>query len=169
MSSVKSSFTTLKVMDFGWPDFLAPPLENLCSICKSIDSWLSSDPQHVAVLHCKVNYSELHVAIVVCVVLKYDWQYLYIIDACIVRKGWSRNKCGSHFQWVCFVWLLLSRTLWFNSRGTYLLYVLGSTLRMLQYKYCQYYCSWTTTTAIWEYYFSVCQNCKEISSYLMLL
>ncbi|GAB1606464.1 tensin-1-like isoform X6 [Argonauta hians] len=41
------------VVDFGWPDHLAPPLERLCSICKSIDSWLNSDPQHVVVIHCK--------------------------------------------------------------------------------------------------------------------
>ncbi|XP_029639798.1 tensin-2 isoform X16 [Octopus sinensis] len=41
------------VVDFGWPDHLAPPLERLCSICKSIDSWLNSDPQHIVVIHCK--------------------------------------------------------------------------------------------------------------------
>ena len=43
----------VQVLDFGWPDHLAPPLERLCSICKSIDSWLNSDPVHVAVIHCK--------------------------------------------------------------------------------------------------------------------
>lgn len=42
-----------QVLDFGWPDRLAPPLERLCSICKAMDSWLNSDPQHIAVLHCK--------------------------------------------------------------------------------------------------------------------
>ncbi|XP_046860146.1 tensin-1-like isoform X2 [Xenia sp. Carnegie-2017] len=42
-----------QVLDFGWPDHLAPPLERLVSICKSIDSWLKSDPQHVVVVHCK--------------------------------------------------------------------------------------------------------------------
>uniref|UniRef100_T1IXC8 Tensin n=1 Tax=Strigamia maritima TaxID=126957 RepID=T1IXC8_STRMM len=41
------------VMDFGWPDRLAPPLERICSICKSMDSWLNSDPQHIVVLHSK--------------------------------------------------------------------------------------------------------------------
>ncbi|XP_014668666.1 PREDICTED: uncharacterized protein LOC106809942 [Priapulus caudatus] len=51
------------VMDFGWPDHLAPPLENLCSICKSIDSWLSSDPQHVAVLHCKGSTGRMGVVV----------------------------------------------------------------------------------------------------------
>ncbi|XP_067119437.1 tensin-1-like isoform X5 [Centruroides vittatus] len=42
-----------QVLDFGWPQYLAPPLERLCSICKSLDSWLSQDPQHIAVLHSK--------------------------------------------------------------------------------------------------------------------
>eukprot|EP00118_Oscarella_pearsei_P017975 m.181384 g.181384 ORF g.181384 m.181384 type:complete len:1048 (+) comp39270_c0_seq3:476-3619(+) len=42
-----------QVLDFGWPDHLAPPLDRLCSICKSIDSWLASDAQHVVVVHCK--------------------------------------------------------------------------------------------------------------------
>ncbi|GAB6021167.1 hypothetical protein CHUAL_003797 [Chamberlinius hualienensis] len=42
-----------QLLEFGWPDPLAPPLERLCAICKAMDGWLSSDPQHVAVLHCK--------------------------------------------------------------------------------------------------------------------
>ena len=41
-----------QVLDFGWPDHLAPSLDRLCSICKSISSWLDSDQRHVAVVHC---------------------------------------------------------------------------------------------------------------------
>lgn len=41
-----------QVLDFGWPDHLAPSLDRLCSICKSIASWLDSDSRHVAVVHC---------------------------------------------------------------------------------------------------------------------
>ncbi|KAM6470625.1 tensin-2 isoform 3-T3 [Liasis olivaceus] len=44
-----------KVQDFGWPDLHAPPLDKICSICKTMETWLNSDPQHVAVLHCKGN------------------------------------------------------------------------------------------------------------------
>ena len=44
---------TFQVLDFGWPEHLAPPLERLCSICKSIDSWLNSDPRNVVVIHAK--------------------------------------------------------------------------------------------------------------------
>ncbi|XP_054464434.1 tensin-2 isoform X2 [Anoplopoma fimbria] len=42
-----------KVHDFGWPDLHAPPLDKICAICKAMETWLSSDPQHVVVLHCK--------------------------------------------------------------------------------------------------------------------
>ena len=62
----------LQVLDFGWPDHLAPSLERLSSVCRSMKSWLDSDPQHVVVVHCKggkgrtgcviaafMNYSEI--------------------------------------------------------------------------------------------------------------
>ena len=42
-----------RVLDVGWQDQLAPPLERLCSVCRALDSWLQADPQHVAVLHSK--------------------------------------------------------------------------------------------------------------------
>lgn len=51
------------VLDFGWPETLAPPLERLCSICKSIDSWLNSDPRNVVVVHCKGGRGRLAVVI----------------------------------------------------------------------------------------------------------
>uniref|UniRef100_A0A3B5KNK0 Tensin 2a n=1 Tax=Xiphophorus couchianus TaxID=32473 RepID=A0A3B5KNK0_9TELE len=44
-----------KVHDFGWPDLHAPPLDKICAICKAMENWLTSDPQHVVVLHCKVR------------------------------------------------------------------------------------------------------------------
>ncbi|XP_024126518.1 tensin-2 isoform X2 [Oryzias melastigma] len=42
-----------KVQDHGWPDLHAPPLERICAICKAMETWLTSDPQNVVVLHCK--------------------------------------------------------------------------------------------------------------------
>eukprot|EP00051_Salpingoeca_urceolata_P022814 m.378656 g.378656 ORF g.378656 m.378656 type:complete len:745 (+) comp20027_c1_seq2:564-2798(+) len=42
-----------QVLDFGWPDHLAPTLERLCSVCKSVDGWLKADSRNVAVVHCK--------------------------------------------------------------------------------------------------------------------
>ncbi|ESO86282.1 hypothetical protein LOTGIDRAFT_129445, partial [Lottia gigantea] len=47
------------VKEYGWPEHLAPPLERLCSICKSMDSWLNSDPQHVVIIHCKGGKSRI--------------------------------------------------------------------------------------------------------------
>ena len=44
-----------QVHDFGWPDLHAPPLDKICAMCKAMETWLTSDPQHVVVLHCKVG------------------------------------------------------------------------------------------------------------------
>ena len=56
-------YIVLKVLDFGWPDTLAPPLERLCNICKSIESWLNSSSKNVVVLHCRLGLSRLGVVI----------------------------------------------------------------------------------------------------------
>nr|XP_002737739.2 PREDICTED: tensin-1-like [Saccoglossus kowalevskii] len=52
-----------QVLDLGWPDHLAPPLEKLCSTCKAIESWLSMDPHNVVVLHTKGGLGRLGVVI----------------------------------------------------------------------------------------------------------
>ncbi|XP_062975295.1 tensin-2 isoform X2 [Elgaria multicarinata webbii] len=52
-----------KVQDFGWPDLHAPPLDKICSICKAMETWLNSDPQHVVVLHCKGNKGKMGVIV----------------------------------------------------------------------------------------------------------
>ncbi|KAI7793925.1 putative tensin-like C1 domain-containing phosphatase [Triplophysa rosa] len=52
-----------KVHDFGWPDMHAPPLDKVCSMCKAMETWLNSDPQHVVVLHCKGNKGKTGVII----------------------------------------------------------------------------------------------------------
>ncbi|XP_017278380.1 tensin-2 isoform X2 [Kryptolebias marmoratus] len=44
-----------KVQDYGWPDLHAPPLDRICAICKAMETWLTSDPNTVVVLHCKGN------------------------------------------------------------------------------------------------------------------
>ncbi|XP_068455135.1 tensin-2-like isoform X2 [Clinocottus analis] len=44
-----------KVQDFGWPDAHAPPLDRICAVCKAMETWLTSDPHNVVVLHCKGN------------------------------------------------------------------------------------------------------------------
>ncbi|XP_018103073.1 tensin-2 isoform X1 [Xenopus laevis] len=52
-----------KIQDFFWPDGHAPPLDVICSICKSMEAWLAQDPQHVVVLHCKGNQGKTGVVI----------------------------------------------------------------------------------------------------------
>ncbi|XP_078083879.1 tensin 1b isoform X3 [Mustelus asterias] len=52
-----------KVVDFGWPDLHAPPLDKICSICKAMDTWLNSDSQHVVVIHNKGNRGRTGVVI----------------------------------------------------------------------------------------------------------
>ncbi|XP_076870788.1 tensin-2 isoform X3 [Brachyhypopomus gauderio] len=52
-----------KVEEFGWPDLHAPPLDKICSVCKSMEHWLNSDPHNVVVLHCKGNRGKTGVII----------------------------------------------------------------------------------------------------------
>uniref|UniRef100_A0A671XAU2 Tensin-2-like n=1 Tax=Sparus aurata TaxID=8175 RepID=A0A671XAU2_SPAAU len=52
-----------KVQDYGWPDIHAPPLDKICAICKAMETWLTSDPQNVVVLHCKGNKGKTGVII----------------------------------------------------------------------------------------------------------
>lgn len=47
----------MQILDVGWPELHAPPLDKVCTICKAQESWLNSDPQHVVVIHCRVSLS----------------------------------------------------------------------------------------------------------------
>lgn len=46
---------SLQILDVGWPELHAPPLDQVCTICKAQETWLNSDPQHVVVIHCRVS------------------------------------------------------------------------------------------------------------------
>ncbi|NWI17683.1 TENS3 protein, partial [Crypturellus soui] len=52
-----------KIMDVGWPDLHAPPLDKVCTICKAMESWLNGDPQHVVVIHCRGGKGRIGVVI----------------------------------------------------------------------------------------------------------
>eukprot|EP00063_Salmo_salar_P048628 XP_014023463.1 PREDICTED: tensin-2-like isoform X4 [Salmo salar] len=52
-----------KVEDFGWPDLHAPPLDKICAMCKVMETWLTSDPSNVVVLHCKGNIGKMGVIV----------------------------------------------------------------------------------------------------------
>lgn len=60
---------SLQIMDVGWPDLHAPPLDKMCTICKAMESWLNSDLQRVVVIHCKV--SEF------CVLTDYQFEFIF--------------------------------------------------------------------------------------------
>ncbi|KAL0977831.1 hypothetical protein UPYG_G00161850 [Umbra pygmaea] len=52
-----------KVEDFGWPDLHAPLLDKICAMCKAMETWLTSDPGNVVVLHCKGNKGKIGVIV----------------------------------------------------------------------------------------------------------
>nr|XP_056712969.1 tensin-3 [Euleptes europaea] len=52
-----------KIMDVGWPDLHAPPLNKVCTICKAMESWLNSNSQHVVVIHCQGGKGRIGVVI----------------------------------------------------------------------------------------------------------
>ncbi|KAM5203745.1 tensin-3 isoform 1-T1 [Hipposideros larvatus] len=52
-----------KILDVGWPELHAPPLDKVCTICKAQESWLHSDPQHVVVIHCRGGKGRIGVVI----------------------------------------------------------------------------------------------------------
>ncbi|XP_028659797.2 tensin-3-like isoform X3 [Erpetoichthys calabaricus] len=52
-----------KIMDVGWPDLHAPPLDKMCTICKAMENWLNNDPQHVVVIHCRGGKGRIGVVI----------------------------------------------------------------------------------------------------------
>lgn len=44
-----------RVLDMGFPDHYAPPLEVAWALCRSMDGWLAADPQNVVAVHCKAG------------------------------------------------------------------------------------------------------------------
>ena len=42
-----------QVIDFVFPGYPNPPLETFFVILKELDSWLSIDAKHIAIIHCQ--------------------------------------------------------------------------------------------------------------------
>eukprot|EP00039_Didymoeca_costata_P019082 m.336157 g.336157 ORF g.336157 m.336157 type:complete len:641 (-) comp17773_c0_seq1:1032-2954(-) len=51
--SYESAGMQYQVLDFGWPDHMAPPLERLCGCVQAMDGWNRMDEKNVVVVHCK--------------------------------------------------------------------------------------------------------------------
>nr|XP_027196191.1 tensin-1-like [Dermatophagoides pteronyssinus] len=64
----------VKLLEFGWPERRAPSLERLCSLCKSLDSWLTQNDQNSAIIYSKRDLSRASLAIAV---------FLQYIDICL--------------------------------------------------------------------------------------
>ena len=43
------------VMEIGWPDHHAPPLQTLFQVIDATHSWIRADPKNVASIHCKAG------------------------------------------------------------------------------------------------------------------
>ncbi|KAI3368120.1 hypothetical protein L3Q82_007852 [Scortum barcoo] len=52
-----------KVLDTGWVDLLAPSLEQIFSVCSTMENWLQTQPKHVLVLHCRGEKGRLGVLV----------------------------------------------------------------------------------------------------------
>ncbi|XP_074081940.1 tensin-2 isoform X1 [Macrotis lagotis] len=118
-----------KVQDFGWPDLHAPPLDKLCSICKAMENWLSSSPQHVVVLYCKGNKAKL--GVIVAAYMHYskisasEDQAL----ATLTMRKFCEDKMASEFQpsqrrYISYFSGLLSGSIRMNSSPLFLHHVL---------------------------------------------
>ncbi|XP_021356075.1 uncharacterized protein LOC110452090 isoform X15 [Mizuhopecten yessoensis] len=118
-------FNPKHVIDYGWPDYLAPPLERLCNICKAMDSWLSTDPRHVVVVHCKGSTSRI--AVIIAAFMHYC-SICASADQALDRFAMKRfydDKLGgitlpSQIRYIEYFYGLLSGAIKINSNPLYL-------------------------------------------------
>ncbi|XP_019133056.2 tensin-3 isoform X2 [Larimichthys crocea] len=52
-----------KVLDTGWVNLLAPNLDQILSVCATMENWLQTHPKHVLVLHCRGEKGRLGVLV----------------------------------------------------------------------------------------------------------
>ncbi|XP_042144163.1 tensin-1 isoform X1 [Ixodes scapularis] len=114
-----------QILELGWPAHLSPPLERLCTICKSLDAWFHSDPQNVAVLHSKGDKGRIGVVLAA---------YLHYSSICasddqaldrFTMKRFYEDKLYSHMhpsqrRYVHYFTELLSGNIRMNNNALYL-------------------------------------------------
>lgn len=87
-TNVNVSSAVLQVQDYGWPDLHAPPLDRICAVCKAMETWLTSDPSNVVVLHCRVSGAWSQT-------LLYQWEELDLhVSFCPVLWQGNKGKTG---------------------------------------------------------------------------
>ncbi|KAF3690455.1 Tensin-3 Tensin-like SH2 domain-containing protein 1 Tumor endothelial marker 6 [Channa argus] len=52
-----------KVLDTGWAELLAPNLDQIFSVCTTMENWLQANQKHVLVLHCRGGKGRLGVLV----------------------------------------------------------------------------------------------------------
>ncbi|KAK9879482.1 hypothetical protein WA026_006551 [Henosepilachna vigintioctopunctata] len=116
------------VQEVGWARNLAPPLENLCSICKEIETWLSADEHRIAVLHAKGNKDKL--GVIVAAYMNYSsicGNAEQALDRFSMRKFLEENigsiSLPSNKRYVDYFSGLLSHTIRINTAPLYLTHV----------------------------------------------
>eukprot|EP00698_Gefionella_okellyi_P010901 TRINITY_DN285_c0_g1_i1.p1 TRINITY_DN285_c0_g1~~TRINITY_DN285_c0_g1_i1.p1 ORF type:complete len:539 (+),score=94.94 TRINITY_DN285_c0_g1_i1:160-1776(+) len=77
-----------QVLDCGFPDHTAPPLELLFKICNSIDSWLKADDRNVAVVHCMAGLGRT--GTIICAYMLYARTFP---DADSALKHFGKKRC----------------------------------------------------------------------------
>ncbi|XP_044752814.1 tensin-1 isoform X4 [Coccinella septempunctata] len=116
------------VQEVGWSRDLAPPLENLCSICKEIETWLSADEHRIAVLHAKGNKDKL--GVIVAAYMHYSsicGNAEQALDRFSMRKYLEENigsiSLPSNRRYVDYFAGLLSHNIRINTAPLYLTHV----------------------------------------------
>ncbi|XP_070966519.1 tensin-2-like isoform X2 [Oncorhynchus clarkii lewisi] len=126
-----------KVEDFGWPDLHAPPLDKICAMCKAMETWLTSDPCNVVVLHCKGNKGRT--GVIVAAYMHYSKISAGVDQALttLAMRKFCEDKVSSSLQpsqnrYIYYFGGLLSGAIRMNSRPLFLHQVLIPSLPNFQ-------------------------------------
>uniref|UniRef100_A0A674EF11 Tensin-2-like n=1 Tax=Salmo trutta TaxID=8032 RepID=A0A674EF11_SALTR len=126
-----------KVEDFGWPDLHAPPLDKICAMCKAMETWLTSDPGNVVVLHCKGNKGRT--GVIVAAYMHYSKISAGVDQALttLAMRKFCEDKVSSSLQpsqnrYIYYFGGLLSGAIKMNSRPLFLHQVLIPSLPNFQ-------------------------------------
>ncbi|KAM9758384.1 tensin-2-like isoform 2-T2 [Menidia menidia] len=126
-----------KVQDYGWPDCHAPPLDRICAICKAMETWLTSDPTNVVVLHCKGNKGKT--GVIVAAYMHYSKISAGVDQALttLAMRKFCEDKVSSSLQpsqnrYIYYFSGLLSGTIKMNSSPLFLHQILIPSLPNFQ-------------------------------------
>ena len=100
-----------RVLDAGFPDHFAPPLDLAWAVCSSMHAWLSVDPQNVVAVHCKAGKVRECIGLLLCVHVRVCIVHVHCVVcgmcvgvfvrcmcecACVVTVSSCGSFCASH-------------------------------------------------------------------------